>query len=102
MVVAEKDPSLAASTRPILSSQNEAIIKRSWLPCADFCSGRPMLREILIELLEDADGESAVGVCGPVSMGAEVRRHVVRLSDERAIHKGTGAQGCYLHVESFS
>ncbi|KAK0311896.1 ferric-chelate reductase Frp1 [Friedmanniomyces endolithicus] len=102
VVIAEKDPSLAASTRPILSSQNEVRIKRSWLPCADFCSGRPMLREILIELLEDADGESAVGVCGPVSMGAEVRRHVVKLSDERAIHKGSGAQGCYLHVESFS
>ncbi|TKA58983.1 hypothetical protein B0A55_11663 [Friedmanniomyces simplex] len=103
VMVAEAGPSPASSIRPILSSsREEVVVKRSWLPCADFCSGRPMLREILTELLDGADGESAVGVCGPVGMGAEVRRHVVRLSDERAIHKGTGAQGCYLHVESFS
>lgn len=72
------------------------------LPCASFYSGRPDIPVILRNLLEHADGESAVAVCGPAAMNASVRNTVVRLSDERAIHKGSGAQGCYLHVESFS
>ena len=71
------------------------------LPRALFYSGRPQIREILTDMLENADGESGVAVCGPVGLNSAVRNSVVRLSDERAIHKGTGAQGCYLHVESF-
>ncbi|KAK5702691.1 ferric-chelate reductase Frp1 [Elasticomyces elasticus] len=96
--ISEKDPDSAI----ISVSRKEIVVKRPWLPCADFCSGRPMLRQTLTELLDGADGESGVAVCGPIGMGAEVRRAVVGLSDERAIHKGSGAQGCYLHVESFS
>ncbi|CAK3759633.1 Ferric cupric reductase transmembrane component 7 [Lecanosticta acicola] len=69
------------------------------LPCAIFYSGRPRIREVVSSLLDNAEGESAVGVCGPLGLTSEVRNVVVGLSDERAIHKGTGAQGCYLHVE---
>ncbi|KAK5113935.1 hypothetical protein LTR62_003058 [Meristemomyces frigidus] len=78
------------------------VVKRSWLPCGTLCSGRPDFREILTEMLSAADGESGVAVCGPHGMTATIRRQIVTLSDERAIHKGSGAQGCYLHVESFS
>lgn len=64
-------------------------------------SGRPFPRAIIQKELEKAEGESAVVVCGPTSLADDIRRSVVSLSDERAVHKGTGAQGIYLHVEHF-
>ncbi|KAJ5542589.1 hypothetical protein N7461_008592 [Penicillium sp. DV-2018c] len=64
-------------------------------------TGRPMPRVIIQKVLEKAEGESAVVVCGPRGLADDVRRSVVSLSDERAVHKGTGAQGIYLHVENF-
>lgn len=64
-------------------------------------SGRPQPRAIIRKVLEKAEGESAVAVCGPKGLSDDVRRSVVALSDERAVHKGTGAQGIYLHVEGF-
>ncbi|KAJ5952938.1 Riboflavin synthase-like beta-barrel [Penicillium vulpinum] len=64
-------------------------------------SGRPTPRTIIRKVLEKAEGESAVVVCGPRGLADDVRRSVVSLSDERAVHKGTGAQGIYLHVENF-
>ncbi|USP81068.1 uncharacterized protein yc1106_08342 [Curvularia clavata] len=64
-------------------------------------AGRPQTRDIIRRSLEQAWGESAVVVCGPHGLVADVKRHVVALSDERAVHKGTGAQGIYLHTESF-
>jgi predicted ferric reductase len=68
---------------------------------ANFLSGRPCPRMIIRKVLEKAEGESAVVVCGPRGLADDVRRSVVYLSDERAVHKGTGAQGIYLHVENF-
>lgn len=64
-------------------------------------TGRPHPRSIINHVLEQAEGESAVVVCGPPGLAADVRQSVVSLSDERAVHKGTGAQGIYLHVENF-
>ncbi|KAF2719848.1 hypothetical protein K431DRAFT_227802 [Polychaeton citri CBS 116435] len=72
------------------------------LPCAEFHSGRPEIEAILRRTVENAQGESGIAVCGPIGLGREVRNCVVKLSDQRAVHKGTGAQGIYLHVESFS
>ncbi len=65
-------------------------------------SGRPQPRNIIRKTLEQAYGESAVVVCGPIGLVDDVRRSVVSLSDQRAIHKGTGAQGLYLHTEAFN
>ncbi|KAL4865796.1 hypothetical protein BDV12DRAFT_187888 [Aspergillus spectabilis] len=70
-------------------------------PKIPLISGRPSIRPIIREVLGKAQGESAVVVCGPESLAEDVRRSVVYLSDERAVHKGTGAQGVYLHVENF-
>lgn len=64
-------------------------------------TGRPHIQNIVRKVLEEAQGESAVVVCGPQSLGDDARRITVALSDERAVHKGTGAQGVYLHVEGF-
>ena len=68
----------------------------------DLKTGRPPVRSIIRRVLEQADGESAVVACGPSGLQDDVRRSVVALSDERAVHKGTGAQGVYLHVEGFA
>ncbi|KAF2634999.1 hypothetical protein P280DRAFT_502085 [Massarina eburnea CBS 473.64] len=65
-------------------------------------SGRPRPRDIIRRSLEQALGEAAVVVCGPQGLVAKVKQDVCLLSDERAVHKGTGAQGIYLHTESFA
>lgn len=64
-------------------------------------TGRPQPRNLIRKTVEQALGESAVVVCGPQGLVDEVRQSVAALSDERAVHKGTGAQGIYLHAESF-
>lgn len=63
--------------------------------------GRPSPRHLLLPTLECALGETAVVVCGPQTLATTVRNHVVGLSDERAVHKGTGAQGIWLHCEAY-
>jgi hypothetical protein len=70
-------------------------------PSIQLFSGRPQTKDIIRRSLEQAHGESAVVVCGPRGLVCDVRSGVVSLSDERAVHKGTGAQGVYLHVEGF-
>jgi hypothetical protein len=71
-------------------------------PSITIYSGRPKTKDIIRRLLEQALGESAVVVCGPQGLVSDVKQDVCSLSDERAVHKGTGAQGIYLHTESFS
>ncbi|KAK9364962.1 ferric reductase NAD binding domain-containing protein [Lipomyces kononenkoae] len=74
----------------------------SILPCATLTSGRPSLKPMLWRLLDQADGETGVAVCGPLSLSSTVRNTVSTISDKRAMHKGTGAQGIYLHAEDFA
>jgi hypothetical protein len=71
-------------------------------PAITIYSGRPKTKDIIRQSLEQALGESAVVVCGPQGLVADVKQDVCELSDERAVHKGTGAQGIYLHTESYS
>ena len=68
---------------------------------AVFRSGRPPIYELLQQLLDQAQGETGVATCGPLSLNATVRNAVAKISDERAVHKGTGNQGIYLHAEGF-
>ena len=90
------------STVQLLSKPVPSGTRLPFLTCATFFSGRPNVEELMLGLLDGADGESAIAVCGPLGLTSTVRNTLVSLSDSRAIHKGTGAQGCYLHVESFS
>jgi ferric-chelate reductase len=83
------------------SSRLPSGTKSRVLPRATFESGRPDFYLLLGDLLEQAEGETGVAVCGPLGLNSDVRRTVVRLSDERAVHKGTGAEGIYLHSECF-
>ncbi|KAK9329579.1 ferric reductase NAD binding domain-containing protein [Lipomyces starkeyi] len=74
----------------------------SILPCATLISGRPSFKPLLWSLLNDAEGETGIAVCGPLALSTTVRNTVAGISDERAVHKGSGAQGIYLHAEDFS
>lgn len=70
-------------------------------PNISILSGRPSPAPIIRHVLERALGETAVVVCGPSALVSDVKAAVVALSDERAVHKGTGAQGVWVHTESF-
>ena len=63
--------------------------------------GRPSLANFVREPVEASAGETSVVTCGGKSLTSTVRNCVATLSDERAVHKGTGAQGIHLHVEEF-
>jgi predicted ferric reductase len=52
--------------------------------------------------VEAAYGETSVVVCGGGSLTCKVRNVVSKLSDERAVHKGSGLQGIHLYVEEYS
>jgi FAD-binding domain/Ferric reductase NAD binding domain/Ferric reductase like transmembrane component len=91
--------STSPTTIPDSESQRQSDITPN--PSIRLLSGRPQPRSIIRKVLEEAEGESAVVVCGPQGLRDDVRASVVALSDERAVHKGTGAQGIYLHVEGF-
>lgn len=62
---------------------------------------RPSVAAFIRGPVEVTGGETSVAVCGGKSLVADVRNSVVALSDERAVHKGTGAQGIHLHVEEY-
>jgi predicted ferric reductase len=63
--------------------------------------GRPNVQEIIRATAEAALGEMAVVVCGPVGLVQGAKNVAVAISDERGVHKGTGAQGIYVHAEAF-
>jgi predicted ferric reductase len=64
-------------------------------------SGRPHVSNIIRKTAELALGEMAVVVCGPAGLVQCTRNAAVAISDDRAVHKGTGAQGIYVHAETF-
>ncbi|KAF6237794.1 hypothetical protein HO173_003995 [Letharia columbiana] len=68
---------------------------------ASLISGRPPISDLLWKTLSRAEGETGVAVCGPLGLNATVRMAVAEMSNERGVHKGTGAQGIYLHAEGF-
>jgi NAD(P)H-flavin reductase len=91
-------PSSSFKAKPLAQSDRQTLLH----PSITVYTGRPKTKHIIRRSLEQALGESAVVVCGPQGLVADVKQDVCSLSDERAVHKGTGAQGIYLHTESFS
>jgi NAD(P)H-flavin reductase len=63
---------------------------------------RPDIGRFIRRSVEITGGETSVVVCGGRSLVSSVRNCVASLSDERAVHKGSGAQGIHLHVEEYS
>lgn len=79
--------------RPASSASNDSHVHHS--------TSRPNIEAFVRDPVEAAGGETSVVVCGGRSLVARTRNCVARLSDERAVHKGTGAQGIHLHVEGY-
>jgi NAD(P)H-flavin reductase len=67
-----------------------------------FSFGKKDLENYLRSPIETAFGETMVAVCGGRRLTSDVRNLVANLSDERAVHKGTGAQGIRLYVEEYA
>ena len=68
---------------------------------ASMQSGRPAVETLIWDFLDLAEGETGIAVCGTPSLNARCRTAVAQISDSRGVHKGSGAQGVYLHVEGF-
>jgi hypothetical protein len=84
----------AVSTAPSNSTATRASFPRY--------SGRPAsLDELIRPTVEESDGETAIVACGVGSFLAQLRNYTAALSDERAVHKGTGAQGIFLFTENY-
>jgi NAD(P)H-flavin reductase len=66
-----------------------------------YACGRPDIADFIRQPVEASGGETSVAVCGGNSLVAVVRNLIARLSDGRAVHKGTGAQGIHLHAEHY-
>ncbi|ETS76799.1 hypothetical protein PFICI_12186 [Pestalotiopsis fici W106-1] len=64
-------------------------------------TSRPDVASFIRCAVEATGGETGIVVCGGTALVARVRTSVAKLSDERAVHKGTGAQGIHLHVEEY-
>lgn len=65
-------------------------------------SGRPFSLDSLIRpTIEDSEGETAILACGNPAFMAQIRTYTAALSDERAVHKGTGAQGIFVFTETY-
>jgi ferric-chelate reductase len=99
----QNEKTVVRGTGASSQTSNDVVVKsdRTSLPFATFVSGRPNLNGIVWNLAEQAEGEMGIYACGPLGLSTEIRNTVASVSDERAVHKGTGAEGIYLHVESF-
>lgn len=83
----------------VSKSQNRA--SDADISFAELHVGRPTFRTMLERRVNQAQGETAVAVCGPLGLSVAVRSAVVRISDDLAVDKGGGLDGLYLHVENF-
>ncbi|KIW34663.1 uncharacterized protein PV07_01430 [Cladophialophora immunda] len=63
--------------------------------------GRPDFDSLIHPVVEAAWGETGILACGGSHFSGQLRNYVAKLSDERAVHKGTGAQGIYLFCETY-
>ena len=118
-LIKDKSPLTTITEKPTLPSSPTASISSESLAltiddqkcsciCAlrnnsmtDFSVSRPSLESIIRPAIEAARGETAIICCGRKSLMAEARNYVASLSDERAVHKGSGAQGIFLWCEEF-
>ena len=68
----------------------------------DFARGRPISLDPLIRpTVEDAGGETVILACGGPQFMSQVRNYTAALSDDRAVHKGSGAHGIQLFTETY-
>lgn len=96
--IPEKMPGLASSSQ---SSQAQSFLAETPALAISYSYGRPDITSAIRLPVEAAAGETSVAVCGGRELVTAVKNYVAALSDERAVHKGSGAQGIHLHVEGY-
>lgn len=99
--VDRKQPLNDDEKRQVVLNPITQITRQERYPRLHYSRGRPRLANMIRGCVEASAGETSVVVCGGKSLTSTVRNCVAGLSDERAVHKGTGAQGIHLHVEEF-
>ncbi|KAK6538481.1 hypothetical protein TWF694_010064 [Orbilia ellipsospora] len=67
----------------------------------EFSCGRPSIDKMILPPIEAAEGESVVACCSNRRLMDDVRNYVGKVCDERAVHKGSGAQGILCWTEGF-
>ena len=67
----------------------------------EYIQGRPVLDDILRPIIEQAYGETGIIACGNAQFLAQLRNYTAWTSNDRAVHKGTGAQAIRLFTESY-
>jgi predicted ferric reductase len=96
ITLTEKDKSLLRESS--LSSSAPSVSDQPII-CVRY--GRPKLDEHVRPVVEEAWGETGILACGGAHFTGQVRNYVAGLSDERGVHKGTGAQGIHLFCETY-
>ncbi|EWC46036.1 hypothetical protein DRE_04829 [Drechslerella stenobrocha 248] len=66
-----------------------------------FSCGRPTIDAMIRPAVEAAEGETVVACCANRQLMDDVRNYVGSICDERAVHKGSGAQGVLCWTEGF-
>lgn len=96
------DPEKGLGDARSVKSSKEAYVEEVQVtgPVRAYAS-RPDIEALIRGPVEATGGETSVVVCGGPSLTSSVRNSVTSLADERAVHKGTGAQGIHLFVEEY-
>lgn len=89
---------LSGVSAPQSSTESSSLNEQ---PTIDIGHGRPELDRLIRPVVEEACGETGILACGGSRFTGQLRNYVAHLSDERAVHKGTGAQGIYLFCETY-
>ncbi|EPS38646.1 hypothetical protein H072_7598 [Dactylellina haptotyla CBS 200.50] len=67
----------------------------------EFSCGRPSIVNMILPPIEAAEGETVVACCSNRRLMDDVRNYVGKVCDDRAVHKGSGAQGVLCWTEGF-
>ncbi|KAL5605992.1 uncharacterized protein BROUX77_003185 [Berkeleyomyces rouxiae] len=90
----ESGANCCQASNPIVMAPEEDVVKEY--------DSRLDIAALIRASVEVAHGETSVVACGGRALTSRVRNSVASLSDERAVHKGTGAQGIHLYAEEYS
>ena len=82
-----------------LSTHNRLLSTQSDILNCEMAEGRPVIEKVILPVVEQAGGETGVLACGNPGFLADVRNYCASLSNDRAVHKGSGAQGIYVFTE---
>ncbi|KAK9452699.1 ferric reductase NAD binding domain-containing protein [Dipodascopsis uninucleata] len=100
-ITSDKNMLDQAQSSDSIETEKVSLQDKSLLEKYNIIYERPDLEEIILNTVKSARGETGIAVCGSMGLLSKTRRVVAKISDRRGVHKGSGAQGIYLHTEGF-